>query len=170
MNDIFAASAAEPGYTLSDYRLSRMVLSPPHWRSFPGPRSMSWRAVPFGAANVAQVPADQRGVYSFVVKPGIAAHPECAYLLYVGMVKDQYFRDRFRQYLREREARDLSRRMHVTQMLLKWDGFLWFCYAPIDDQAAIVPAEDALLAAYLPPCNKDFPARVRGELKKLFAH
>ena len=170
MNDIFTTPITETGYALSDYRLSRMVLSPPHWRGFNWAQSIEWRAVPFGTANLEDVPKDQRGVYSFVVKPGIAAHPECAYLLYVGMVKDQCFRDRFRQYLREREAGDLSRRIHVTQMLLKWDSFLWFCYAPIADEAAIVPAEDALLAAYLPPCNKDFPANVRNELKKLFAH
>lgn len=170
MNDIFTPSTPATGYGLSDYRLSHLVLSPPHWRSFAWPHAVNWQAVPFGPTNLTQVPADQKGVYSFVVKPGIAAHPQCAYLLYVGMVKNQFFRDRFRQYLREREAGELARRIHVTQMLLKWDGFLWFCYAPIDDESAIVPAEDALLAAYLPPCNKDFPASVRGELKKLFAH
>ena len=170
MNDIFTPSTAETGYVLSDYRLSRMVLSPPHWRRFNWPQTVTWRAVRFGASNLEEVPANQRGVYSFVVKPDIAGHPECSYLLYVGMVKDQFFRDRFCQYLREREAGDRSRRLHVTQMLLKWDGFLWFCYAPIDDEAAIIPAEDALLAAFLPPCNKDFPAVVRSDLKKLFAH
>ena len=126
MNDIFTPSIAETGYVLSDYRLSRMVLSPHHWRRFNWPQTVTWRAVPFGASNLEEVPANQRGVYSFVVKPGIAGHPECSYLLYVGMVKDQFFRDRYCQYLREREAGDRSRRLHVTQMLLKWDGFLWF--------------------------------------------
>ena len=86
------------------------------------------------------------------------------------MVKDQFFRDRYRQYLQERNAGDQSRRVHVTQMLLKWDGFLWFCYAAIDDKNAIVLAEDALLAAYLPPCNRRFPATVENDIKKLFAH
>jgi hypothetical protein len=86
------------------------------------------------------------------------------------MVKDQFFRDRFRQYLQERAVGDASRRVHVTQMLMKWEGFLWFCYAAIADQEAIEPAEDALLAAYLPPCNRRFPATVDLEIKKLFAH
>lgn len=170
MNDIFTTAHDPAAYRLGDYHLKHMVLSPLHWRRFVAPVKVGWQAVPFGQASLSAVPEDQRGVYSFVVKPGIADHPECAYLLYVGMVKDQFFRDRFRQYLRERDAGDRSRRIHVTQMLLKWDGFLWFCYAPIEDEDNIVPAEDALLAAYLPPCNKDFPANVRSELKRLFAH
>lgn len=170
MHDIFTTARPLTGYVLSDYRISRMVLSPPHWARFRWPHNVAWKAVQFTPANAGQVPDDQRGVYTFLVKPGIADHPECAYLLYVGMVKDQFFRDRFRQYLQERAVGDASRRVHVTQMLMKWEGFLWFCYAAIGDQEAIEPAEDALLAAYLPPCNRRFPATVDLEIKKLFAH
>jgi len=169
MNDIFTTTPTATGYALSDYCLHRMVLSPQHWRQFTWPHNAPWQAVQFSATNIEQVPANQRGVYSFVVKPGIAGHTQCAYLLYVGMVKDQFFRDRFRQYLQERSAGDKSRRIHVTEMLSRWDGFLWFCYAPIDDRNAIESAEGALLAAYLPPCNRVFTATVEKDIKKLFA-
>ena len=114
MNDIFTLPTTATGYSLSDYRLSRLVLSPPHWRRLAWSHAVNWRAVPFGPTNLTQVPDDQKGVYSFVVKPGIAGHPECAYLLSVGMVKNQFFRDRFRQYLRDREAGELARRISTS--------------------------------------------------------
>lgn len=105
-----------------------------------------------------------------MVQPGIANHPAISYLLYVGKVEKQGFRDRFRQYLNERVVGEKARRVHVTEMLDKWDGYLWFCFAAVDDQQAIEGVEDALLAAYLPPVNKDFPATISRSLKKLFAN
>ena len=52
-------------------------------------------------------------------------------------------------------------------MLEKWDGFLWFCFARIAQADLIEDVEDALLTAYLPPTNKEFPAKVSRALKVL---
>lgn len=169
MYDIFTGSAPAAGYTLSDFHLKRMVLSPAHWRGFSATTTLKWKRVKFDRGYLKDVPVDKKGVYSFVIRPGIANHPECAYLMYVGMVERQSFRDRFNQYLNEQAAGDNSRRVHVTELLRKWKDFLWFCYAPIEAKERIKPTEDDLLVAYLPPSNRRFPATIKGQVAKLFS-
>jgi len=168
MEDIF--SKPRSAYRLGDFRLSRMVLSPTQWQSCKLPVPLLWRAVKFDRANAARIPGHARGVYTFVVKPGIANHPSCSYLLYVGKAERQVLRDRFCQYFAEKEKGEESRRPHVTEMLLKWQGFLWFYYAEISNSTRIKAVEEQLLAAYLPPSNRTFPSRVRRAVARLFAH
>lgn len=168
MDDIFTKPPST--YVLADYRVLRMVLAPKQWQSCSLPITLSWRGVKFEKGNASNVPKHAKGVYSFVVKPEIANHPSCAYLLYVGKAQDQALRDRFTQYFDEKAKGDKSRRPHVTEMLLKWDGFLWFYYTEISSAAKIMEVEDCLLAAYLPPSNRHFPSSVRHAVKKLFAH
>ena len=45
-------------------------------------------------------------------------------------------------------------------MLRKYEGYLWFCYAKIDDVDIIISVEGALQDAYIPPVNRQF----RGEI------
>lgn len=168
MDDIFLKPPST--YELKDFRLWRMVLSPPRWQSCNLPVRLTWRAVRFERANMNRVPNNAKGVYTFVVKPGIADHPSCAYLMYVGKAERQVLRSRFSQYFDEKDKGETSRRPHVTEMLLKWEGFLWFYYAEISDTTKIKPVEDELLAAYLPPSNRTFPSRVRRAVAKVFAH
>jgi hypothetical protein len=134
------------------------------------PVKLTWHAVKFHSAHAARVPEAKRGVYTFVVKPGIARHPSCSYLLYVGKAEKQALRARFCQYLTEKAKGEESRRPHVTEMLLKWDGFLWFYYAEVSKKTKIRIVEDQLLAAYLPPSNRTFPCTIRRAVAKLFAH
>jgi len=152
-------------HNLSDYVVKRMVLSPPNWRLYNLQIALNWRTVKFVVSNASTIP-QTGGVYTFLIQPGIARHPECSHLVYVG--KTDNFRARYRNYLREKRAGDQSTRPHVTDMLNKWDGFVWFCFAPIVETDEIVPTEDALLAAYLPPTNKDFPATVSFDVRRLF--
>jgi hypothetical protein len=123
VDDIFTKPAST--YVLSDFRVLRMVLAPKHWQACKLPVKLSWRGVKFDKSNLNNVPKNAKGVYSFVVKPEIANHPNCAYLLYVGKAQEQALRDRFAQYFDEKAKGDDSRRPHITEMLLKWDGFLW---------------------------------------------
>jgi hypothetical protein len=167
MHDIFPSSTATTR-TLADFHVKRMVLSPEHWRMGSLPVTLNWTAVAFDESNVEEIPEDVRGVYSFVVQPGIAQHPACSYLLYIGMTSQQNFRTRFRQYIRDSKAGDTSRRAHITEMLEKWAGFLWFAYAPVLQEDLIIPIENTLLSSYLPPSNKEFPASVAGNLRRLF--
>ena len=168
MDDIFSKPSS--AFRLSDFRLSRMVLSPTQWQSCKIPIKLSWRAVKFRRVNATRIPGNARGVYTFVVKPGVAEHPSCSYLMYVGKAEDQVLRDRFRQYFMEKARGEESRRPHVTDMLLKWDGFLWFYYAEISNKTEIKGVEEQLLAAYLPPSNRTFPGTIRRAVARLFAH
>lgn len=168
MDDIFSKPPSK--YELKDFRLCRMVLSPPQWQLCKLPVSLAWRAVRFQRANVNRVPNNAKGIYTFVVKPGIANHPSCAYLMYVGKAEKQMLRGRFSQYFAEKDEGEASRRPHVTEMLLKWDKFLWFYYAEISDATKIKRVEDELLTAYLPPSNRTFPSTVRRAVARLFAH
>lgn len=168
MDDIFSKPSST--YELKDFLLHRMVLSPRQWKSCNIPLKLTWRAVKFEYANGSAIPDKAKGVYTFVVKPGIANHPSCSYLMYVGRAEKQMLHSRFSQYLSEQAKGEESRRPHVTEMLLKWEGFLWFYYAKISDKTKIRRAEDELLTAYLPPSNRTFPTRIRRAVKKLFAH
>jgi hypothetical protein len=168
MDDIFTKPLG--AYVLADYRMWRMVLAPTQWQSYSSTVNLSWQGVKFEPRNASKVPNNANGVYSFVVKPEIADHPSCAYLLYVGKAQRQALRDRFTQYFDEKAKGEKSRRPHVTEMLLKWEGFLWFYYAEISSTVKINEIEDSLLAAYLPPSNRQFPSSVRHAVKKLFAH
>jgi hypothetical protein len=140
----------------ADFHIKRMVLFPYNWAMCRLPIKLNWQVVRFAEQYASRVP-NTCGVYSFLVQPGIANHRHCSYLLYVGETKDQNFRVRYRQYLRDKALGDKSRRPHVAEMLRKWDGYLWFCYARIKNTDAIEAIEEALLKAYLPPTNKDFP-------------
>lgn len=152
---------------LSDFHIKNMVLYPYNWATCKLPVKLTWRVVRFGERHASRVPYTS-GIYTFLVQPGIANHPKCSYLLYVGETKVQNFRVRYRQYLREQSLGDKSRRPHVAEMLRKWDGYLWFCYAPVKKIQLIEEIEGALLRAYLPPTNKDFPADVSRALRELF--
>ncbi len=168
MDDIFSKPART--YQLGDFRLLRMILSPQNWRACALPVKLTWRAVKFDRVNMNRVPDKAKGVYTFVVKPGIANHPSCAYLMYVGKTEKQVLRDRFSQYFAEKDKGEESRRPHVTEMLQKWEDFLWFCFAEISNIAEIKRVEDELLTAYLPPSNHTFPSKVRHAVARVFAH
>jgi hypothetical protein len=163
MDDPFNKSTGS--FNLKDFKMERMILSPDHWRSFQCEIPLVWEPILFTPSNVNQIPRDAKGVYCFIAQPGIANHPYCSYLLYVGKVENQMFRQRYIQYLRERKQGDEARRPHVSRMLQKWDGFLHFCFARIEDENQITSVEDALLGAYLPPHNRIFPAHIRYQLR-----
>lgn len=155
-------------YNLSDFRLWRVVLAPAHWSRCTLGAELKWCGVKFEQGNIQSIPKNS-GVYTFVVKPGIANHPSCSYLLYVGKAEKQVLRARFKQYFKERQNGDYSRRPHVTEMLRKWEGYLWFYYAKVPKRMTTKEVEDQLLAAYLPPSNRTFPCSVRRRIYNLFA-
>jgi hypothetical protein len=162
MHDIFPNAQFQPT-NLAAFKIQNMFLFPPAWAGCALPAALTWSFVRFDPAQTANVPDDQRGVYSFVVQPGIANHPACSYLLYLGKT-ERNFRIRYQEYLRDESAGIESRRPHISGMLCKWKGYLWFCYAHIADPEQIVPTEDALLASYLPPTNVEMPGKLNQKI------
>jgi hypothetical protein len=162
MHDIFPNSVFE-AKSVADFKVQNMILFPKAWSGFHGPAKLKWESVKFSATKAKEVPNDKRGVYTFVVQPGIACHPACSYLLYVGMTTRD-FRVRYQEYLADLKAGIGSRRPHIAGMLAKWDGYLWFYYAEIKGDDKIEEAEDALLEAYLPPTNIEMPGKLRNKM------
>lgn len=159
MHDVFPHSVFTP-QSVADFKVQNMILFPRAWAGFRPPVALSWQQVPFSPTRTREVPKDEGGIYSFVVQPGIANHPACSYLLYVGKT-ERNFRVRYQEYLADLRAGMESRRPHIAGMLTKWDGYLWFCYAPIRDGSKIEETEDALIAAYLPPTNIEMEGKLR---------
>lgn len=150
---------------LKKYQIERMVLSPKFWAAYSIPVTLKWTTVKYDKKHRNKLP-EKQGVYTFVVKPGIADHPECSYLLYVGQTEAQTLRTRFLQYFsEERKARG---RNHIKIMARLWRKHLWYCYAPIDDPSLIGAIEDALLNAFVPPLNREYPG-VLGKAKRAWS-
>lgn len=142
------------------------VLSPVQWAAYEPVVALEWEMVPFQEDSLGEIPEGLKGVYTFVVRPSIANHDNCAYLLYVGRTIRQDFKERFRQYLRE-QSTSKPKRPHITDMLIKWNGYLCFCYAEIEDNEAIVQTEERLQKAYIPPLCRGFPTEIRNAMKVL---
>lgn len=166
MHDVFSQSAFALD-NIAVYKVQNLLLFPQSWAGFRRSIKLHWNLVRFSPEHAKDVPKDAGGVYSFVVQPGIADHPACSYLLYVGKTK-RNFRVRYQEYLAEQRASDNSRRLAINGMLSKWNGYLWFCYAPISSQEKIAELEDALLAAYLPPFNKNLPGKLNWQRARVF--
>jgi hypothetical protein len=152
---------------LSFYREDRFILCPKHWTGYKNPASLTWTSVRFTEANATSVPDNKMGIYSFVAIPGIAQHPACHYLLYIGMVATSDFRTRYRSYLKERTKS--KPRDHIVMMLERWQKHLWFYYAEVSGKAIIEALEDDLIVAYLPPVNREWPASIGPVMRMAFS-
>ena len=159
------AGALSSEQALSSYLVKRVILSPAQWAGYSNTTPLSWNCVKFEAANAGQVP-DTKGVYTFVVNPGICLHPGTHYLLYLGRARGVTLRKRYREYLREKTAD--KGRPPVQAMLNRWSDHLWFYYASVSDPAVVDNLERDLLNAYLPPMNQTFPAEILRTLKGVF--
>lgn len=133
-------------------------LVPQRRTAFAHAAALTWTPVHLSAAGKTTIP-DTPGVYSLVLQPGIAHHGTCCYLMYIG--KSDSLARRFSEYLK-RERRP-SGRPKIKRLLHKYPDHVWFHYAPVNS-ADMASCEDALIGAYLPPCNDQFPADVRAAI------
>lgn len=132
-------------------------LWPRQWKAYNLSDSFNWKIHPFQRNQVKHIPREP-GIYSFVIQPGIASHPHCSYMMYIGKTCNT-LRDRFRDYLDEQN--DPNGRRKVVRFLHKYQGYLHFCCSTIAETEQIKKIEDALISAFLPPCNSQFPADIR---------
>lgn len=123
----------------------------------------TWSETQFVASEANSIPTES-GIYTFVVKPQLAGHPSCGYLMYIGRTK-RTFRKRFREYLSEMQRE--SGRPLIVNVLNKYKDNCFFCYATVSDDQDISAIEDALVVALRPPCNVNLPAKVHRVLGAL---
>jgi hypothetical protein len=132
-----------------------ITLWPKRWKAFVQPHPLAWTILRLEKPQQTSVPKSA-GIYTILVQPGIAGHPSCSFLLYVGKSKNLYVR--FGQYLTT--ERRVVGRPKVFRMLNTYSDYAWFCFTPVP-QAQIGMVEDVLIGAYIPHCNDDFPADLR---------
>ena len=132
------------------------ILWPQKWGAYNLLDLFDWEIHPFQPDQIENIPREP-GIYSFVIQPGIASHPYCSYLMYIGKTK-RTLRVRFCEYLREQD--DEAGRPNILRLLNKYQGYLHFCCSTIDEKERIGEIEDELIKAFLPPCNDRLPAGV----------
>lgn len=171
MSDFIKSHVFDPqNAKLGDFHLKRLFLYPRFWGEFtlPAGVNLNWHTIKFGEDSDEFNFRNNCGVYSFIVQPNIANHPNASYLLYVGQTI-RPIRDRYLEYKRDLEKKaEETRRPHVTVMLQKWNSYLMFSYAPLmaarpeldEEKELIDQTEMALIKAYLPAVNKDFPGEI----------
>jgi len=142
------------------------LLSPKQWQTFTLDLARyKWLEFRFEKKTREKIP-ESKGVYTFIIKPNIAKHPSCSYLMYVGRTTDQNLRIRYGQYIDEQEGKRKSR-PKIKYMLTKYQAHLFFACIPLDDELSPESLEEKLLTAYIPPVNNEdaLPAEVRHIMK-----
>lgn len=139
---------------LRAYNVSSMVLSPNRWSSFKYTTPLVWQKVKFDRQDVPNIPDDKFGIYTFIVDAGIANHPHCSYLLYLGKAEKQSLRKRINQYFYE--LNNPKGRPPIQDMIENWGTHLYVCFTSIDDTSKINSLENALLEAFVPPMNQQY--------------
>ena len=134
--------------------MREFVLWPLRWQQYT-PGNHAWHLQRLRPDDVNNIP-ESAGVYTLLIQPGIASHPSCSYVMYVG--RSDSLRRRFREYLGpERRA---TGRPKIYRLLHRYSDYLWFCFTEVE-AARTKDVEDALMTAYVPPENDQLPAEIR---------
>ena len=137
-------------------------LYPQKWHDFQGAQDSTWHWSRYSAKERGNIPTEP-GIYTLIVRAGIANHDGASYLMYVGQTNN--LRRRFGEYLGK--ERSVTGRMLIVKLLNQCPEHLWFCYTrvPLED---LDEAEKALAEAFGPPCNtKD--TGILGVTRKAFS-
>ena len=133
----------------------QFTLWPLRWTTYSGVHE--WQLSKLADSEVENIP-DVPGIYTLLALPGIANHPACSYLMYVGQTVS--LRRRFGEYLSK--ERKESGRPKIFRFLNRYSEQLWFCFTSLDSSLLDV-VEDGLKDAYIPPLNDAYS----GELSKV---
>ena len=131
------------------------TLSPTQWSSYGETSVRKWRVLRLHKSERQRIPPAS-GIYTLLIQPGVARHPACSYLMYVGQAVS--LRKRFGEYLKK-ERRE-SGRPKIFRLLNIYTDYVWFAFADVA-KARLDTVEDQLIEAHLPPCNNKLPATIR---------
>lgn len=132
-------------------------LWPKLWSEYTSSLAFNWKVHPFDETEIPNIP-DYLGIYAFLIQPGIASFHCCSYLMYIGKT-ERTLKKRFKEYIYEKQSE--TGRPKIVSLLNKYQGYLYFCCSTVASGIPIEDMEKALLKAFLPPCNDQFPAEVR---------
>ena len=128
------------------------ILWPRQWREYT--QSHGWQNEKLERTKVNQIP-DSPGIYTLILQPGIAGHPSCSYLMYVGQAVS--LQRRFREYLGKERLE--TGRPKIYYFLNKYNGYICFCYTIVASNL-LDNVEDRLMSAYIPPLNEQYSGEI----------
>lgn len=126
------------------------TLWPKAWDKFDDRLIFTWQKRRFSESAINDIP-ESPGVYSFVVKPRIANHPACAFLVYTGQASN--LRSRFKQYLAVQQGR--RRHSPIVELGLSQHvggSYLYFYYS-LHSKRSLDKYEQTLIDGFIPPWN-----------------
>jgi hypothetical protein len=132
--------------------IQHFTLWPRQWQTYT--QSHDWQNEKLEPTAIDQIP-ECPGIYTLILQPGIAGHPFCSYLMYVGRTK--CLRRRFKEYLGMERRED--GRPKISYFLNKYDQFTCFCYTLVSIDA-LEEVEERLMNAYLPPLNEEYEGTI----------
>lgn len=124
------------------------TLWPQQWATYSA--SHQWQLTRLDISKRDSVP-DSPGIYTLLVRPEVADHPVCSYMMYVG--KTVSLRRRFGEYLNK--ERKPSGRPKIFLFLDMYPNNVWFC-STLVQSSSLNLVESGLRDAYLPPLNDQF--------------
>lgn len=158
-NTISPNDWADSANEMSRYTYKNIIIYPKCWQNYPDRvKNLTWDKVKFDVNGLKNLPDDKKGIYSFFAEPQIANHSSVGYLLYIGETHDQTLRARCSSYLSEYKKK--NKRVHICEMINRWPEHLWIHYSVINEESQIQQLEEDLIAAFLPPFNRKFPASI----------
>lgn len=128
------------------------TLWPQQWATYSN--SHDWQHAKLDDAERGDVP-DSPGIYTLLTLPGIAGHPSCSYLMYVGQTTS--LRRRFGEYLGKERAE--SGRPKMSLFLNQYSEHIWFFFTRVET-SNLEDVETKLRDAYVPPLNERFSGRI----------
>lgn len=134
--------------------------SPSMWMECEIPVTLNWKSVRFSEENRHKIPRDEFGVYVFMLQPDIAGPPTSKYLMYVGKTEaNRRFLKRYSDYIGDVKSPKFAT-SKIVRMLKKWNGYIWFYYASIEDVNLVDDIETSLMNACIPPGNRRFKGSI----------
>ena len=114
---------------------------------------LCWENCRFLKASKPSIP-DKHGVYCFSIQLGSPFPKDIHLPMYIGKAAPKYLSERFEDYLKEKES--LKGRTKIVTMLNKYEGRLFFWWAPLP-RIYVDTVEEHLLMCCRAPCNESIP-------------
>ena len=126
------------------------TLWPETWEAVDKRFKFKWKYKKFNKSSQMNIP-DKPGVYTFIVRPQIANHPACSFLVYAG--KASSLKKRFGQYLSVQKGT----RLHSPKVEQGLEQYaecnnLFFYYSR-HSRGSIENHEKVLINGFIPPWN-----------------
>ena len=140
---------------------SKFMISPEYWATYSGPDNLNWEIIKFEKDTIEDARGQLQGrigVYTLVIKSGVANHPHGDFLVYVGKTEDQDFYTRWLQELRL-PTQTIPKQVRLRNFIKLWGSHMWAYFTEMTD--SIDSIEQALQNAWIPPANDKLPGRLR---------